>query len=109
MKTSKTNPDDKMRAEYDFSKAVRGKNYKPLHKGYAVHIHQEDGVTVVNNYSLIDGTIMLEPDVRAYFPDSEAVNTALRSLIQIAQQVPAKTKPYKQKNSISHKVAEGKK
>jgi len=43
----------------------------------------------------------LEPDVRAYFPDSEAVNAALRSLIHIAQQVPAKGKPYR-KNTTAH-------
>jgi hypothetical protein len=27
--------------------------------------------------------VMLDPDVRAYFPDTEAVNTALRGLIAL--------------------------
>jgi hypothetical protein len=39
---------------------------------------------------------MLEPDVRAYFPDSEAVNSVLRSLIILAspkRKTAAKAKP----------------
>jgi hypothetical protein len=47
MKKATTNSlkaeDDDMLAEYDFSGAVRGKSYKPLHKGYSVTIHKEDG------------------------------------------------------------------
>jgi hypothetical protein len=81
-----------MRPEYDFRGAVRGKHYKPLHKGYTVHIHKADGTTVVKHFKLEDGTVMLEPDVRAYFPDSEAVNTALRSLIALMAQMPSKKK-----------------
>ncbi|HGJ66142.1 TPA: hypothetical protein ENS27_12290 [bacterium] len=30
-----------------------------------------------------DGAVMLEPDVKEYFPDSESVNNALRSLISL--------------------------
>jgi hypothetical protein len=82
--------DDDMRPEYDFSGAVRGKFYKPLHKGYSVTIHKEDGSTVVEHYKLIDGAIMLQPDVRRYFPDSDAVNKALRSLINLMSQLPDK-------------------
>jgi hypothetical protein len=88
MKTSNPKTDDEMRSEYDFSKAERGKHYKPLHKGYTVEIQQEDGTTVVNHYKLIDGAVMLEPDVRAYFPDSESVNEALRSLIELTKHLP---------------------
>jgi len=84
-----------MRPEYDFSDAVRGKFYKPLHKGYSVTIRKADGSTVVEHYKLIDGTIMLQPDVRAYFPDSEAVNKALRSLINLMTQIPDKSKSAK--------------
>jgi len=89
-KSSKRQDDD-MRPEYDFSGAVRGKFYMPLHKGYSVTIHKEDGSTVVEHYKLIDGAIMLQPDVRAYFPDSEAVNKALRSLINLMSQLPEKS------------------
>lgn len=77
-----------MRAEYDFSKATRGKFYRPLDKGYTVHIKQKDGTEVINHFTLAEGTILLEPDVREYFPDSESVNEALRSIIHLMKQMP---------------------
>ena len=81
--------DDDMRAEYDFTGGVRGKHYKALRNGYTVKIHQADGTTVVQHYKLEDGAVMLDPDVREYFPDSDAVNDALRSLIAL---IPKKQK-----------------
>jgi len=83
MKRTKKIKDDEMRAEYDFSKAERGKYYRSLEKGYTVRVHQSDGTTVVNHYTLTEGTVLLAPDVKAYFPDSESVNHALRSLINL--------------------------
>lgn len=77
-----------MRAEYDFSKATRRKFYRPLDKGYTVHIKQKDGTEVINHFTLAEGTILLEPDVREYFPDSESVNEALRSIIHLMKQMP---------------------
>ena len=77
-----------MRPEYDFSQAVRGKFHKPLDQGYHVYVEQEDGSTVINHFTLADGTVLLDPDVRAYFPDSESVNAALRSVIDLMQKVP---------------------
>ena len=77
---------DDMRPEYDFSAmkgAVRGKYYKAYRKGHKVEIHKEDGTTSVQYFKLEDGAVMLEPDVRKYFPSSESVNKALRSLIEI--------------------------
>jgi hypothetical protein len=41
------------------------------------------GTTVVQHFELEDGAVMLEPDVREYFPDSAAVNNALRCLIPL--------------------------
>jgi hypothetical protein len=84
--------DSDMRPEYDFRGAVRGKHYKPLHEGYTVKIDQPDGTTGVQQFNLEEGTVMLEPDVRKYFPDSEAVNTALRGLISLMGRLPAKQK-----------------
>lgn len=78
-----------MRAEYDFSKAERGKFYRPLDKGYTVHIKQKEGTEVVKHYTLAEGAILLEPDVREYFPDSQSVNEALRSLIQLMEHISA--------------------
>lgn len=39
----------------------------------------------------IEGMFGFEPDVSAYFPDSQAVNTALRSLLAIMEQMPTVT------------------
>lgn len=56
-----------MRSEYtfDYSKAVRGKYHKRL---------------LAENSSII----VLEPDIAEAFQNSEAVNTALRSLLKLA-------------------------
>ena len=56
---------DKMRAEYnfDYTKGVRGKYYKRI---------QEEGTNVV----------LLDRDVQKAFPDSIAVNEALRSILK---------------------------
>ena len=73
-----------MRAEYDFSKGVRGKHADAYQQGHTVTIHKKDGTTIVQNFKLEEGAVFLEPDVREYFPDSESVNNALRTLISIA-------------------------
>ena len=93
-----------MRSEYDFSKGKRGKFNRPLEKGYTVHIHQDDGTTVINHYTLAEGTVLLAPDVREYFSDSDSVNEALRSLIQLTEKIPARK--YDRRGSSSHQVAE---
>ncbi|OGP92510.1 MAG: hypothetical protein A2Z19_00310 [Deltaproteobacteria bacterium RBG_16_54_18] len=77
---------EEMRSEYDFSRmkvAVRGKYYKEYRAGHRVEIHKADGTTSVQYFKLEDGAVMLEPDVRKYFPNSESVNKVLRSLIEI--------------------------
>lgn len=108
MKTTKKRQEqnDEMRAEYDFSKAERGKFYRPLGKGYTVHVTKKDGTVEVNHYILAEGTVLLAPDVMEYFPDSESVNEALRSLIQLANKVPVRK--YKQTRSAAYQVAERK-
>lgn len=72
-----------MLPEYDFREGVRGKHYKAYRKGHTVKIHKADGTTVIQHFKLEEGAVMLEPDVREYFPDSETVNKALRSLIAL--------------------------
>ena len=54
-----------MRTNYDFSNGVRGK--------YAARFKQGTNLVV------------LEPDVQKAFPNSGAVNKALRDLIKVAQ------------------------
>ena len=65
--------DPEMLDEYDFSGGVRGK--------YAGRFAQGANVVV------------LDPDVAELFPDSESVNTALRTLAGIVQQQTEKVHP----------------
>ncbi len=77
---------DDVRPEYDFAGmagGVRGKYYEAYHAGHTVKIHQADGTTVVQYFKLEEGAVVLAPDVREYFPDSEAVNNTLRALIAL--------------------------
>ena len=76
---------DEMRPEYDFTgkKGVRGKYYRDYQQGHTVRIEQPDGTVTVQHFTLEEGAVMLDPDVRRYFPDSESVNNALRSLIAL--------------------------
>jgi hypothetical protein len=50
-----------MRAEYDFSRGIRGK--------YAA------------SYARGTNLVLIDPDLTSAFPDSKAVNDALRSLL----------------------------
>jgi hypothetical protein len=71
---------EEMRAEYDFSGGVRGKHYQAYRAGHRVRITKEDGTVEEHHFTLEDGAILLDPDLRTQFPDSDAVNKALRSL-----------------------------
>ncbi len=75
-----------MRSEYDFSGGVRGKHVQEMRQGYRVTIRHEDGSVTVKEYELDAGIILLAPDLRPYFPDSESVNRTLRSLIALILQ-----------------------
>ena len=82
---------EEMRTEYDFSGGVRGKHAAAYHQGHTVTIHKKDGTTIVQNFNLEEGAVVLAPDVREYFPDAESVNSALRTLISIAPKSNQKT------------------
>jgi hypothetical protein len=69
-KTAKPKRDPDMLAEYDFSRGVRGKYAKRFAEGTNI--------------------VVLSPDVAEFFPDSEAVNTALRALVDIARKSTSK-------------------
>ena len=77
-KPSKKN--EEMREEYDFSGGVRGKHFRAYRAGHTVRVTKNDGTVEVRHFTLEDGAVMLDPDLKARFPDSEAVNKALRSL-----------------------------
>ena len=84
--TEQVGLEDDMRREYDLENmagGVRGKYYKAYRAGHTVKIHKADGTTQVQYFTLEDGAVMLEPDVREYFPDAESVNRALRCLIPL--------------------------
>ena len=81
--TQAAETDDTMRAEYDFSSGVRGKHYRAMQDGYTIIIRNADGTSLVKEVKPAEGTVVLEPDVRKYFPDSESVNATLRSLIRL--------------------------
>ena len=67
MNKAPTQPDDdEMLEEYDFSTGVRGK--------YA------------QRYAAGTNVIILDPDLVELFPNSEAVNEALRLLVRLARQ-----------------------
>jgi hypothetical protein len=60
---------DTMRPEYDFSNGVRGVTAKRYREGTNV--------------------VLLEPDVKAIFPDSVAVNEALRTFARLVRPRPS--------------------
>ena len=82
-KATQTVKDDDMRAEYDFTGGVRGKHCRAMQAGYTITIHKADGTTLVKEVKPAEGAVVLEPDVREYFPDSDSVNATLRSLIRL--------------------------
>jgi hypothetical protein len=98
--THPTPPDDTMLPEYDFSQqqGVRGKYYRAYREGHTVTIHHVDGRTTTQHYQPDTDAIVLEPDVRDYFPDSQAVNSALRALIAL---IPTKRKRTKRSSTTS--------
>jgi len=70
-----------MRKEYDFSGGIRGKHCKAYRKSHAVRIRKNDGTVEKHYFTEIDGSVMLDPDIRGRFPDSQSVNKALREYI----------------------------
>ena len=62
---SRDSEHDVMRAAYDFSSGVRGKHYEAYRQG--------------------TNLVLLDPDVAAVFKDSATVNSALRTLVNIAR------------------------
>ena len=75
-----------MLPQYDFSNAVRGKFVRQMRQGYSVTFRHEDGSVTRKEYAPEEGVIILDPDLRLFFPDSESVNRTLRSLIALIPQ-----------------------
>ena len=66
----KTQQKPDMLSEYDFSKGERGKYARRYAKGTNV--------------------VVLAPDLVKFFPDSEAVNEALHTLLKVVRKIPKK-------------------
>ena len=64
---SQTPENDDLRPEYDFSGGVRGKHHGAYREGTNV--------------------VLLDPDIARAFPNSEAVNRALRKLLETSAEV----------------------
>ncbi|MDM8522204.1 hypothetical protein QUF80_02435 [Desulfococcaceae bacterium HSG8] len=74
---------EEMRSEYDFSGAVRGKYAgRLIEDGYITRIYHTDG-TFSERRVPGEKTVILDEDVWEYFPSSDAVNNALRTLISL--------------------------
>jgi hypothetical protein len=99
-------PDADMLPEYDFSGGVRGKYAQALREqGYTIRVYEADG-TYTETRVLGEKTVVLEPDVWEYFPDSQSVNRALRALIAIA---PAKRETSVREEKAAYQTAARKK
>jgi hypothetical protein len=87
MKQAQTPPPDQdaRRPEYDCTgvPGVRGKHAAAMREGYTGTVHHADGTREIIHVRPLEGSVVLDPDVQAYFPDAEAVNTALRGLIAL--------------------------
>jgi len=97
---------DDVLPEYNFrgKKGVRGKYYRAYRQGHTVRIYEADGTVRVQHFTLAEGAVMLEPDVRAYFPNSEAVNQTLRSLIALVPEKPTKRKAISKSHTASPRM-----
>ncbi len=97
MKNARTEPEDtneeEMLPEYDFTAGTRGKHSQAYRAGHTVTVHRADGSSTVQHFKLEEGAVMLDPEVRQYFPDSETVNNALRMLISLIPKEPAAKTP----------------
>jgi hypothetical protein len=90
-KTVKNSEPD-MLPEYDFSGGVRGKHAQAYGNEVLVTIHKTDGTTEERTYNMPEGAIILDPDLRPYFPNAKAVNHALRVLVELIPNAPAADK-----------------
>jgi hypothetical protein len=69
--------------EYDFSTDVRGKHAASYSQGVAITVRKADGSYEEHSINLPEGAVVLDPDIRPYFPDAATVNRALRGLIDL--------------------------
>jgi len=59
---------------------------RAMQAGYRITVHQADGTRLVKDVMPKECAVILEPDIHAYFPDSESVNRTLRCFIPLLPQ-----------------------
>ncbi len=79
---------DELLPEYDFSGGARGKHAQAYSKGAIVIVHKTDGTSEERIYRMPEGLVVLDPDIRPFFPNAEAVNRALRGLVELIPNAP---------------------
>jgi hypothetical protein len=67
----------------DFSGGVRGKHSLRYRRGHTVKISHDNDTVTVQRFIPDKDAVVLDKDVKAYFSNAEAVNNALRMLINI--------------------------
>lgn len=67
----------------DFSGGLRGKHCASYRRGHTFKVRQDDGTVIVQKFIPDSNAVVIDRDVRAYFPDAAAINSALRALIEI--------------------------
>ena len=77
----------------------RGRFHKARCEGYTTVVTHPDGTREITHYRPVPGGVVLDQDVRAYFPDSAAVNTALRGLMAL---IPAKRRTARKRRHPAH-------
>ena len=103
MSTQTPETDTDMLPEYDFSGGVRGKYAATLREeGYSIREYNTDG-SFTETRVPGEKTVTLAPDVWEYFPNSQAVNYALRTLISLIPEKHAATPKRTRGASSAHK------
>ena len=67
----------------DFSGGLRGKHSAAYRRGHTVKVRQDDGPITVQKFVPDTDAVVIDRDIRTYFPDAASINNALRSLIGI--------------------------
>lgn len=70
----------------NFTGGIRGKHRIACQNGYQIHVEQADGSVIIHKFLPDKSAIILDDDIKQYFPDAPAVNAALRGLINLVPQ-----------------------
>jgi hypothetical protein len=72
--------------QVDFTGGVRGKHSVAYRRGHTVRVRHADESVTVQRFIPDADAVVIDRDVRAFFPDATSINNALRALIGIIPQ-----------------------